>query len=138
MRGIWRYESSAAEPGRRVAETLLANIRELDTAARLGGDEFAVLLSVTYAGTALTIGERIRNAILDSDDADRLTLSIGIVELPPDTAIDLNAAFAAADRAMYDSKDHGGNCVSIGTLAVGRARHRIRPAWPRVSDLVDT
>jgi diguanylate cyclase (GGDEF)-like protein len=101
---------------RRLAEVILAHVREVDTAARLGGDEFAVLLSAPDPGAAVAIGTRIQRAFAGVDDPSPPTLSIGIVELPADVTVDLNTALAAADRAMYRSKSEGGNRVSIGAL----------------------
>jgi diguanylate cyclase (GGDEF)-like protein len=106
----------------RVAEILLANVRDVDTPARLGGDEFAVLLSAPAPGAAPAIGERIRRAARDGEDADCTTLSIGIVELAPDASIALSAALAAADLAMYRAKASGGDRVSVGTLPEQSAR----------------
>ena len=101
---------------RRVAECIAANVREVDTPARLGGDEFAVLLSAPDPGAAALIGRRIQEAVHSGDE--RLpTLSIGIVELPADVAVDVTTALAAADRAMYEAKRQGGNRVAFGTLA---------------------
>ena len=48
--------------------------------------------------------------------ADGMTLSVDVVELPPDPYAELTAALAAADRALYQAKRRGGNCVAIGTL----------------------
>ncbi len=112
----------------RLAEVILAQVREIDTAARLGGDEFAVLLSAPDAGAAAVIGARIQRAFASVDGPPPPTLSIGIVELPADVTVDLNTALAAADRAMYRSKNEGGNRVCVGALQESRAR---RPAAPR-------
>jgi diguanylate cyclase (GGDEF)-like protein len=101
----------------RVAHAMTSTVRAADTVARLGGDEFAVLLSAPEPGMAVAVGERIRRVVAEGRDSDNVTLSIGIVELPADTSIDLNTAFAAADRAMYESKNRGANCVSLGSLA---------------------
>ena len=101
---------------RRVAEVISSNIREIDTSARLGGDEFAVLISAPGPGAALVVSARIQRAFADLDDPGRTTLSIGMVELPAGPTVDLDTALAAADRAMYRSKELGGNCVSLGVL----------------------
>jgi diguanylate cyclase (GGDEF)-like protein len=106
---------------RSVAEVLSATVRAVDTPARLGGDEFAVLLSAPDIGAAVAVAERIRSAVVDRRDSDLLTLSIGVVELPAGDAVALDAALSAADRAMYESKDQGGDRVSIGALVDSRA-----------------
>ncbi len=95
----------------RVAEAIVQNVRKIDTPARLGGDEFAVLLGGADADTALVIADRIRRRVAEDPAADGMTLSVGIAELP--LAMELDAAVAAADRALYRSKDRGGDCVSV-------------------------
>ena len=100
----------------RVAETMSTNIRVVDTVARLGGDEFAILLSDLEPGAEAIIGERIRRAVAELD-APAITLSIGIVELAPDMALALTTAIGAADRAMYRSKQRGGDRVSLAPAA---------------------
>jgi diguanylate cyclase (GGDEF)-like protein len=100
----------------RVAEIMQANIREVDTAARLGGDEFSILLAAAEPGAAADVAERIRRAVACDGTCD-VTLSIGVVELPAGMTVDLAAAIAAADRAMYRSKQRGGDCVSQAALA---------------------
>jgi diguanylate cyclase (GGDEF)-like protein len=101
----------------RVAECITANVREVDTPARLGGDEFAVLLSAPEPGAAALIGRRIQEAVHAGEDA-LPTLSIGIVELPADVAVDVTTALAAADRAMYEAKHQGGDRVVHGALCL--------------------
>ncbi len=115
---------------RRVADVVSANVRAVDSPARLGGDEFAVLFSEPDPGAALAIGERIRCAVAEGQIADGMTVSIGVVELPPGSSVDLNTALGAADRAMYRSKDRGGNRVSPGTLAEQQAQSTASPPDP--------
>jgi diguanylate cyclase (GGDEF)-like protein len=112
----------------RIATAISASIRELDTAARLGGDEFAILLNSPEPGTAPAIGERIRRAVVDDDRSFGTTISVGIVELPHEGSVDLAAALAAADRAMYESKARGANRVSVGSLDEAFAFAGPRPA----------
>ena len=72
-----------------------------------------MLLSESPPDVALAVGERIRAAVGAGFDGADLTLSVGIAELPGDASVDLDAALAAADRALYDAKRRGGNCVSF-------------------------
>jgi diguanylate cyclase (GGDEF)-like protein len=104
----------------RVAEIMRANIREVDTPARLGGDEFSILLCAPEPGGAADVAERIRRAVA-LDAMCSVTLSVGLVELAADEDIDLASAIGAADRAMYRSKQRGGNCVSLAAPAASRA-----------------
>jgi diguanylate cyclase (GGDEF)-like protein len=99
---------------KRVAATMAANIRSVDTLARLGGDEFSILLSDLEPGISAAIGERVRRAVAELD-GDRMTVSIGIVELVPELPVDLTTAVSAADRAMYRAKQLGGDRVLLAT-----------------------
>jgi len=101
----------------RVARAMSGAVREVDTPARLGGDEFAILLGAASPGAAMAVGERVRRTIADAADLEGLTLSVGVVELPADSSVELGTAIIAADRAMYRSKRGGGDRVSLGTLS---------------------
>jgi diguanylate cyclase (GGDEF)-like protein len=85
---------------------------------RYGGEEFALLLpGYTQAG-ACVLADRIR-ARLSSHPVDvgkgtiRLTLSAGIATLASDDGIvvDIRTLVENADRALYEAKTAGRNCV---------------------------
>ena len=98
---------------KQVARTLEHCARETDLVARYGGEEFVVLLPQTDAAGALTIAERIRRAILETEWSRRsVTVSVGVAHLLPvvDTGSHL---IARADRALYQSKAGGRNRVTI-------------------------
>ncbi|HEX2810395.1 MAG TPA: GGDEF domain-containing protein [Kineosporiaceae bacterium] len=97
---------------RQVAEILRANVRQDDLVVRLGGEEFAVLASATPGEAALT-AERLRSAV--ELGLHPLTVSIGVYEGRP-SASDrhpeaLWRAVDLADRALYEAKRAGRNCV---------------------------
>jgi diguanylate cyclase (GGDEF)-like protein len=107
-----------AQVGRLVASRL----RNGDIAARFGGDEFVVILPDTRPGAALALAEEIRTDIeamdrLDGTDIDvsGVTASFGVASFPnhADTAESL---FQEADRAMYDAKAKGKNCVCLASV----------------------
>lgn len=100
-----------------VALTLNDRLRATDVVARIGGDEFAALLPGVTAESARSLAEEVRAAVegLELRSGGRavvLTASIGLMTLDEDTA-DEDAAFVAADRAMYDAKAGGRNRVSV-------------------------
>jgi diguanylate cyclase (GGDEF)-like protein len=88
--------------------------RKSDAAARLGGDEFAFILPNTTADQALFMADRIRRAIESSftGTATSVTISLGAADYPAHgrTSEEL---LDAADRALYESKEHGRNRVTL-------------------------
>jgi diguanylate cyclase (GGDEF)-like protein len=105
---------------RRVAREIEARVRQpTDLAARYGGEEFVVLLPNTTRPGALLIAERIRRAVHElaipheSAPLRRVTVSVGIATstgLADDAGDD--GLLAAADAALYASKQNGRNMVS--------------------------
>lgn len=100
---------------RRFAKLLTETTRNTDFVARYGGEEFAVLLPFTHQQAAVTLAERTRAAIADGPwDLRKITASVGVATLNGDT---LSAAglLAAADEALYHSKENGRNRVTHST-----------------------
>lgn len=100
------------------ARRVEASIRPGDVVARLGGDEFAVFLDgVTEAEDAMQVSARVREAVLRpfqlSNPAQEvnITASIGIALSGQEP--DAEALLRAADRAMYEVKQQGGNNVRL-------------------------
>jgi diguanylate cyclase (GGDEF)-like protein/PAS domain S-box-containing protein len=80
----------------------------VDTYYRYGGDEFTIIMPETSRRNAQIVVERIRRA-LHEHFRGLISVSIGIAEYTePMTAEEL---VEKADRAMYESKSQGGNCV---------------------------
>ncbi|MEE3328945.1 MAG: GGDEF domain-containing protein [Myxococcota bacterium] len=100
----------------RLCRLLKQHIRQVDTLARYGGDEFAILLVGTDHAEALAIAERIRVAVhsekflLGEDSSLDLSLSVGVATCP-DHGLDRDQFIEAADRAMFQAKASGRNCV---------------------------
>jgi two-component system cell cycle response regulator len=90
------------------ANVLRACFRQSDIVARLGGDEFCVLM--TDAGEDSTHQVRLRlqqrtefiNAL--SSWRFRLSLSVGIVDVPPVPKLSLDQLLRMADSQMYEEK----------------------------------
>lgn len=101
---------------KRVAEIVSAGIRPYDLLGRLGGEEFGVLLPDADPATAATIAERLRLAVSASPAlvdgvALPVTVSIGVSILASeDGAID--PLLDRADRALYEAKNAGRDCVA--------------------------
>jgi two-component system cell cycle response regulator len=104
---------------RRVADTLVSTVREGDAVFRLGGEEFLIVLPDTDEHLAFTIAERVRIAVADVDLAgyaptDRVSVSIGIATRRARQPGDIDSVLKRADAALYTSKTHGRNRVTVG------------------------
>jgi diguanylate cyclase (GGDEF)-like protein len=102
-----------------VARILQKQFRPRDLLVRFGGDEFAVLLPGIGAAEAMTIAERVRQAVSgttgDSNDSliqVPVEVSMGIAELDPGDTFE--SLLRAADAALYRAKDAGRNTVRCG------------------------
>ncbi len=110
-----------------VAEATQAHaMRPTDLAARYGGEEFALLFAETSGETALALAEAIRRHVEHlhlphprSPSSPWLTVSVGVASMVPTPQDAVQTLFAAADRAMYASKDGGRNRVTA--VAPGNA-----------------
>jgi diguanylate cyclase (GGDEF)-like protein len=90
--------------------------RATDFAARYGGEEFVVLLPATGRDGARIVAERIRRGVaalpvVAATASVHVTVSLGLITVPPRKAIDPAAVLAAADRALYAAKAAGRNCI---------------------------
>jgi diguanylate cyclase len=84
----------------------------------VGGDEFAVLLAQADLDGASALAERVRTSVsrgaLRRTDTDEIIggVSVSIGVAARGEAEPLDAFIARADRALYDSKARGRNCVT--------------------------
>jgi diguanylate cyclase (GGDEF)-like protein/PAS domain S-box-containing protein len=121
-----------------IAGVLLLHMRSSDWTGRLGGDEFAVFLRHTDADEAVRIGERLRRALSNSEfhwegRSFNVTCSVGIVPVGADSD-DVNHVLRAADRACYQAKEDGRDCIRVYLESdQAMARRREEMAW--VGDL---
>ena len=89
-------------------------MRRQDVFGRIGGEEFACLLADADARVAQDVAERIRSefANLPFSPSGVLSVSIGM----SDTArvdYNLDRLMGEADRALYEAKAAGRNCVRV-------------------------
>ena len=101
---------------KKLAEIILANIRDVDTAARYGGEEFALILPHTTSENAAKFADRLRRSVDETDfqfegSSIKVTVSLGVASLPgndPKTHTDI---IRFADDALYAAKNAGRNRV---------------------------
>lgn len=109
---------------REAAQRINHQIRGGDAAARYGGDEFVVVIQATSQDHAVTLAERMRQAVcatplkLSSDLQHQLTVSVGVAVMKMDgRVIDLKSCadqlLAEADAALYRAKQQGRNRVDV-------------------------
>jgi diguanylate cyclase (GGDEF)-like protein len=97
-------------------------LREVDFAARFGGDEFVALLPHQTSAEARVVAERLRERLMARPWPwpRPLTLSIGIAAMEGTVHVQEPASLlAAADSALYRSKNLGRNRVEVAGAADG-------------------
>jgi diguanylate cyclase (GGDEF)-like protein len=92
-------------------------VRRHDVFARYGGEEFILLLPGTGAADAHIVAERIRQLVAETGiectgRSIRVTISIGVTTLQGEKAT-LDELLARTDRALYEAKAAGKNCVRV-------------------------
>ncbi|MBM7851214.1 diguanylate cyclase (GGDEF)-like protein [Methylopila capsulata] len=92
---------------------------------RLGGEEFAVLLPDVGTDRALSVAERIREAIRGEtyafrEGTFRVTASLGVTSAPADGACDIDMLLRSADMALYQAKAAGRNRCVVAASPIGR------------------
>jgi diguanylate cyclase (GGDEF)-like protein len=110
----------------RVAEVLVEETRDADLVARYGGEEFVVLASDTDLEGAAALAEKLRLAVhlrplaLSTGGASaRVTVSIGVAQYSGDRS----RLFRDADRALYEAKAAGKDCVVVAAPGDGPGKH---------------
>ncbi len=100
------------------------NLRRTDVLARFGGEEFIIFLPQTDSRGADVLAEKIRAAVeahayTIAGEAIGVTVSIGLVSVDDGPEVDrdpsevLEMLLARADKALYEAKKKGRNCVAV-------------------------
>jgi diguanylate cyclase (GGDEF)-like protein len=99
-------------------ERMQDSVRGIDVLGRWGGEEFVVLLPRATIEAAELVAERIRRnmetpfklRVRGADETLHVTVSLGVTSYrsSDDTVNDM---FERADRALYDAKSAGRNCI---------------------------
>ncbi|MFT5805914.1 MAG: diguanylate cyclase (GGDEF)-like protein [Moritella dasanensis] len=106
----------------KVARSIENDIRDYDFVARFSGEEFLVWLPNSDMKIATLVGQRIKNNIEKSSLCEKpITISIGITCFNADDLQNLQSKqkvdelILQADRALYEAKDAGRNCIKFYT-----------------------
>lgn len=104
-----------------VARCFVSAIRQEDAVFRIGGDEFAIILSGTSIHDAIQVAKRIQSILglgcCGLEDNPELEIppvscSVGIAQNSPELRT-TKAIIEAADQALYQVKNKGGNDLAI-------------------------
>jgi diguanylate cyclase (GGDEF)-like protein len=97
--------------------------RASDFVARFGGEEFIILLEDTDKNGAVKVATDIQNNIHNlriphdtSSVNPYITVSIGIVVAHPDSSSVKETLVQNADKALYQAKNNGRNCIDVFKL----------------------
>lgn len=113
---------------RHIGRTVAASIRSTDIAARYGGDEFVIMYveagkrDIEAAVGRLVAALRETPFVQDGQEF-YTTLSAGIASYPED-GDDVAAVMARADEAMYFSKHHGKDRLTVYPPGTGGGEQR--------------
>lgn len=103
-----------AESARRIQAVL----REYDSVGRYGGEEFLAIVPGTTRATYPGVFERIRAAIADRAmpvPGERLSITASLGVAVSDETSTADELIRAADKALYQAKDKGRNCIELAS-----------------------
>lgn len=111
-------------------EVLKKNVRAIDCVGRFGGEEFLIILSNCDEAKAIEVANRYRTLLEEhpiqiDDDVIYVTGSFGVTTLLPsntsqyDLQRNLDQMITTADKALYDAKNQGRNCVKFLAMSDG-------------------
>lgn len=119
-----RYNDTYGHPQgdrllRALTDAINASIRrQTDFAARVGGEEFAVILPNTGPDGALGVAEMVRANVekmrvplVQGGEMTAVTASVGVAVMAPRKGDEEEDLVLASDKALYDAKNTGRNCV---------------------------
>ncbi|HCS39602.1 MAG TPA: sensor domain-containing diguanylate cyclase [Anaerolineaceae bacterium] len=106
---------------RQIGTTLTNNVtRVTDIVARYGGEEFVLILVDTDQDGAIHVAQHIRMAVealaiphLNSDVAEVVTITAGVVTVNPSKLLSMDRVVAMADEALYRAKAEGRNRIAV-------------------------
>ncbi len=111
---------------RKIAHTIEETVRGYGIAARIGGEEFLVFMKGRSVQDAYNLAEQIREDV-ESLHISRgttggavVTVSVGMDVRCATEDVTLQGLYGRADKALYQAKQEGRNCVRSAQAMVGR------------------
>lgn len=97
-------------------------MHESSLLARFGGEEFVVVLPGYDLRDAVAVAETLRRRLVEEpcisgEHRLRVSASIGVHTVAPDSDGDSDAALSVADQALYSAKANGRDCVRTSITA---------------------
>lgn len=110
---------------REVADTLADNCRTGDAVARMGGEEFLCIVAGGSIDVASICAERLRLAVdqlspVHIDVPLKINISLGVAQREP-WMQSVDDLMREADKALYEAKGAGRNCVRVAGDSRGSA-----------------
>lgn len=101
-----------------LSHLLINATRSIDVVIRYGGEEFLILLPDTNKEGAVIFGSRLLNMLTEHiydhrGNKIKLKMSMGITSFPEDNVNSESGFLDAADEALRNAKEIGGNRVSV-------------------------
>ena len=99
-----------------IAHLMQASVRKQDIVGRWGGEEFLLLLPETDIVGGEALAEKIRKSVEEtpyifSNKKIPVTITLGVSVY--DRLMELETTIKSADKAMYEGKNKGKNCVVV-------------------------
>lgn len=116
----------------RIGEVLQDHCRAHDVVARFGGDEFAIIFTEVTQEQSQIAAQRIRMAMERTNfdvgmEGARIAVTFSMGLAWPTESDSVESIFKRADRALYDAKRGGRNCLNVqssgNTVPAGRVEH---------------
>ncbi|MDY0288909.1 MAG: GGDEF domain-containing protein [Sphaerochaeta sp.] len=99
------------------SKSMMSAVRSDDLVVRWGGDEFLVIFSSIGSKNLEQVSERIRMLVESSSllvDGNPIQVTVSVGSVIVDKPVSKDLIIQMADQLMYQSKQKGRNCISIG------------------------